>query len=417
MGTQCARECREKSIIASLWQSTSKKVSTLRRKNFPCKIQSKKRKKNRKRKFLSFCMEESSLLRVREVLQLVKRLTKDSKSTESLALIDNLFSPTVAPTSELQNQSTHGEGKNSKHDEELSKTEVHHTATASFLQQLPHSEFAAQLLTSQDTALYSQLLFLRGICIGNLDLHQEAYDTSCHLIDVCPLEVGGYYLKALSLNALNRRDEASDALKLAKEKDCDSRGESKMTDTLNMVGQLLKKQNHTRVRMQLKKHMDTYKCYSGLRCVHCNTSFPTPTPEWFCAKCWPKSYHHIWEPDTERGLCAVCNVNVGAMKRHHCRCCGKLVCADCSTHKDSLPTLGFVDAQGVRICNNCFAIRSERRRGLKGRSPKEASGGESDSKWRSSSPAVVLSRNMALDSSPSDSASGCSVANLYEDVL
>lgn len=59
-----------------------------------------------------------------------------------------------------------------------------------------------------------------------------------------------------------------------------------------------------------------------------------------------------WQPDTARSTCVVCN-NVFSffMRRHHCRACGNLVCADCSPHYDPLPAYGYDDP--VRICNDC----------------------------------------------------------------
>lgn len=78
-----------------------------------------------------------------------------------------------------------------------------------------------------------------------------------------------------------------------------------------------------------------------------------------------------WEDDSSRCSCAICgrafvsasvgqaalarlaeSENRGGMWRHHCRCCGVLVCCRCASHTVELLALGR-DAKPVRICNLC----------------------------------------------------------------
>ncbi len=41
--------------------------------------------------------------------------------------------------------------------------------------------------------------------------------------------------------------------------------------------------------------------------------------------------HGVWAADHTRNTCSICNENFGIINRkHHCRCCGRLVCSSCS---------------------------------------------------------------------------------------
>ncbi|CAG9865089.1 unnamed protein product [Phyllotreta striolata] len=61
----------------------------------------------------------------------------------------------------------------------------------------------------------------------------------------------------------------------------------------------------------------------------------------------------IWIPDVEAPKCMSCGTNFTIVKRrHHCRNCGKVFCARCSSNSVPLPKLGH--AKPVRVCNKCF---------------------------------------------------------------
>ena len=71
--------------------------------------------------------------------------------------------------------------------------------------------------------------------------------------------------------------------------------------------------------------------------------------------------------------CSVCSYNVSwsvtgkaatetARATHHCRCCGTIVCKDCSMHKIALPMYGMLSPE--RVCDVCYV-----------RSPMESMGG------------------------------------------
>lgn len=61
----------------------------------------------------------------------------------------------------------------------------------------------------------------------------------------------------------------------------------------------------------------------------------------------------IWIPDVEAPKCMSCAVNFTVVKRrHHCRNCGKVFCARCSSNSVPLPKFGHI--KPVRVCNKCF---------------------------------------------------------------
>lgn len=61
----------------------------------------------------------------------------------------------------------------------------------------------------------------------------------------------------------------------------------------------------------------------------------------------------IWIPDVEAPKCMSCGANFTVVKRrHHCRNCGKVFCAKCSSNSVPLPKFGHV--KPVRVCNKCF---------------------------------------------------------------
>lgn len=62
-----------------------------------------------------------------------------------------------------------------------------------------------------------------------------------------------------------------------------------------------------------------------------------------------------WIGDAEAAHCMRCSSKFTfSVRRHHCRNCGGVFCAKCSSHRHPLLTLGFVDA--VRVCDGCHAL-------------------------------------------------------------
>eukprot|EP01122_Echinamoeba_exundans_P010532 TRINITY_DN3965_c1_g1_i1.p1 TRINITY_DN3965_c1_g1~~TRINITY_DN3965_c1_g1_i1.p1 ORF type:complete len:1063 (-),score=120.54 TRINITY_DN3965_c1_g1_i1:34-3222(-) len=62
-----------------------------------------------------------------------------------------------------------------------------------------------------------------------------------------------------------------------------------------------------------------------------------------------------WDPDDSSESCTACASRFSATNRkHHCRNCGKLFDAKCTSKKCMLPRFGFTKKK-VRVCDKCFA--------------------------------------------------------------
>lgn len=70
-----------------------------------------------------------------------------------------------------------------------------------------------------------------------------------------------------------------------------------------------------------------------------------------------------WIPDANRTRCAGCNNEFGLFRRkHHCRQCGDIFCADCSNKQKALVrparrNTEDTDAGPYRVCNTCHGIQ------------------------------------------------------------
>jgi len=61
-------------------------------------------------------------------------------------------------------------------------------------------------------------------------------------------------------------------------------------------------------------------------------------------------YAPIWIPDNKTKYCTICKVAFTPIRRrHHCRCCGLIICGSCSMSRAILPT----EKNAVRICWKC----------------------------------------------------------------
>lgn len=65
-----------------------------------------------------------------------------------------------------------------------------------------------------------------------------------------------------------------------------------------------------------------------------------------------------WRPDAASDSCLCCgsDFSIWTRRRHHCRACGELVCAECSPFWVRLPELGYKGR--VRVCTHCHAESS-----------------------------------------------------------
>lgn len=66
-----------------------------------------------------------------------------------------------------------------------------------------------------------------------------------------------------------------------------------------------------------------------------------------------------WIPDDLAPQCMVCDSPFSCWsRRHHCRSCGIVCCAGCSTARIPLPERGYLDP--VRVCQLCFLGREKK---------------------------------------------------------
>jgi FYVE zinc finger/Ankyrin repeats (3 copies) len=60
-----------------------------------------------------------------------------------------------------------------------------------------------------------------------------------------------------------------------------------------------------------------------------------------------------WEPDKSASNCSACDAPFTLIKRrHHCRHCAKIFCAQCSAHTAPIPKFGI--DKPVRVCTACY---------------------------------------------------------------
>ncbi len=62
----------------------------------------------------------------------------------------------------------------------------------------------------------------------------------------------------------------------------------------------------------------------------------------------------VWIPDRRVTMCQNCAVEFSVLvRRHHCRACGKVVCATCS---GSRAPLRYRDYEAARVCDECYDL-------------------------------------------------------------
>ena len=73
-----------------------------------------------------------------------------------------------------------------------------------------------------------------------------------------------------------------------------------------------------------------------------------------------KARRPLWVPDSASPTCASCHTTVGfwaGNRKHHCRGCGNVFCAACSSLAAPLPALGYKKA--VRVCDECHGCQAQ----------------------------------------------------------
>ncbi|KAK7200858.1 putative zinc finger protein [Novymonas esmeraldas] len=92
-------------------------------------------------------------------------------------------------------------------------------------------------------------------------------------------------------------------------------------------------------------------------CGVCGSRFDRPPREWNCPVCLRRNGKavKVWQPDTNADNCMMCKESIGRWSRHHCRHCGRLICANCSEKRAIIEDLGYDSP--VRVCYDCFRLR------------------------------------------------------------
>ena len=71
----------------------------------------------------------------------------------------------------------------------------------------------------------------------------------------------------------------------------------------------------------------------------------------------------VWVPDTASDRCQACDRKFSLIvRRHHCRCCGRLLCSSCSSFFVPLPYLDWQVARVCQVCDQALSNPSARNR-------------------------------------------------------
>ena len=119
----------------------------------------------------------------------------------------------------------------------------------------------------------------------------------------------------------------------------------------------------------------------------------------------------IWVSDGKVDGCAVCQASFTFFnRRHHCRKCGDIVCAEHSKSKEILPHIHKTQKQ--RICDNCMKVKSNSRLSFRseggeisskshiGSSSSVATNGDQSHSAEGSAPGAPVSSNISSPTSP-----------------
>ena len=79
------------------------------------------------------------------------------------------------------------------------------------------------------------------------------------------------------------------------------------------------------------------------KCEKCNVTFREPPRLWQCPAC----ASHVWQPSSAGKRCVRCDKEFGLLvRRHHCRACGYVACADCLARASG--------DEKLQVCRRCY---------------------------------------------------------------
>jgi predicted Zn-ribbon and HTH transcriptional regulator len=196
--------------------------------------------------------------------------------------------------------------------------------------------------------------YCHGVCLGMLERHAEALATALELGRLFPGFPEGCYLAGMATAAQKDFDRSRAFFEDARKLDEARRGLEKSKTTSRQIASRIKELQHDHIRRIIRRHADLVQSVAPNPCTKCGFQSSLPTPRWACPRCFTQEGVEvaIWQPDSV-GVCHACNSSIGSGARHHCRSCGKLCCASCSTHSSLVSLLGYHDAP-VRICDTCY---------------------------------------------------------------
>ncbi|XP_066140237.1 lateral signaling target protein 2 homolog isoform X1 [Euwallacea fornicatus] len=111
--------------------------------------------------------------------------------------------------------------------------------------------------------------------------------------------------------------------------------------------------NHPRMEESLPSMGSDMNWYTSLQTDVANLDSNRVQEEPDSEHAEPPKAPPVWIPDIQAPKCMSCASNFTVIKRrHHCRNCGKVFCARCSSNSVPLPQYGII--KPVRVCNKCF---------------------------------------------------------------
>jgi tetratricopeptide (TPR) repeat protein len=198
------------------------------------------------------------------------------------------------------------------------------------------------------------LLLHRGYFLALHEQSDDALTLADQCIQVFPTRGEGYYLRACIYCHSDMIHEAIQSFKVAQSIDKEL-GETNMMlkESLSELATKVAQYRQQRIKDAFTRHAENFSIYENCKCKRCSAEYTTPTPQWLCTRCWVQDGKEVtvWQPDDSSKQCHHCGSELGFTNRHHCRCCGRLFCGNCTPKKMELALLKYTSP--VRVCVTC----------------------------------------------------------------